>query len=729
MQRSSRSPAGPREDLIDRPRLILRLRARFDERLVAVVGGAGFGKSVLLRQALLDNLATPRGSDCWVGLSVADVRASSMLATLSSATGAELDEHTGGADLGPLLVEQLGAGSCLVIDDVHLVPEASPGGQLLHALMDETPPGLSLLVAGRTVPSVVARRHALGEVDVIDESDLAFSEDEVSQVLGASERGDLHTLGGWPAMVALQLRLGTGGVASFVLDDVLGDLDPHDRDALAVLAQLGSMDAATAAAVLGPRIELSSLAALPLVTVTGDRIEVHGLWGDLLDDMVDPGEVVAARRRLAAEMLRVGEVVRAGEEFMRLGDDNGLRAAARAACAQGFTRTPADVLAAWRQAMGAAARATPEGLLLDALARRSTEPFALDTREALQRALEVIRGDGDVAMEVVALWELGYVCRARGELPLMLAEIPRVKELALTSELARPLAAIADGMVADVMGDLDTAEAALAGIDRDDVPPGWRAPVEFMAMWCAYGRGDHEAVVERATAFLGAAPADYPGRPFVAPWVDWICGIAPADLEGLPRPGAQSGSTDGDRLWSGASFGIMWANAGLLEPARAAVAQSVDAARSAFLPQHRATAVAAGAALAVAEGDDALARTQLGTLLDEPGVQVGVVERSLRSITTIAVVLEPRIREWWHEHPPGPMFAPMVALGDALLDARQGGPAVVPADALVPLSTSVPLAWAIELVCHWQPNDPRRARRALEQLAADHGERARRQLR
>jgi DNA-binding SARP family transcriptional activator len=312
---------------------------------------------------------------------------------------------------------------------------------------------------------------------------------------------------------------------------------------------------------------------------------------------------------------------------------------------------------------------------------------------------------------------------------MLLAEIPRAKELAATTELAVPLASLADALVADATGELDVAESVIASIDRERVPAGWRAPLEFMAMWCAYGRGDAAAVRGFAADFVAAAPESFPGRPFVGPWVDWVGGTVPKDLVDLPRPGHQAGSTDADRLWSGASFGIMWANAGLGELAREAVALSVSAARSAFLPQHRATAVAASAALAVADGDDELAGQILSDFLDEPGVDIALVERSLRSVMVIAVALEPRLREWWRAHPPGPLFDASVALGEAAAGARAGGAAGLPDSALSHLGTSVPLRWAVQMVCCWQRHDQRRARRALEQLAADHGERVRRELR
>lgn len=719
----------PQHGVIDRPRLLARLRRRFDVPVTALVAGAGFGKSVLLRQALLDNQQAPRGVDCWVPLGRADARATSLVESIGRAAGVHLDPAEP-AGIGAGLVDRLGPGACLVLDDVHRVPDDSAGGHVLAELVETLPSGLTVLVAGRGAPAVVARRHAIGAVEWLDEAALAFDEDEVAALLGHDAGAILpDDVGGWPAMVALRSRLGGRDAERFVVEEVLADLDPEDREALAVLSQLGPVDGRTAAAALGRPVDLSSLVSLPLVYGGSDRFEPHALWSELLGSMVDPALLDDARRRLAATLLDRGEVVRAGDEFVALRDDDGLRAAARATCAAGFMRTPADVLAGWWAAMGEGGRSSVEGRLLAALVRRSSDPFSEDTRAALQAALAAAREQGDVGLEVAVLWEYGYVCRARGELLLLLAEIPRAKELAATTDLAVPLASLADALVADATGDLELAESVLASIDRTRVPPGWRAPVEFMAMWCAYGRGDAEALRRCAHAFVDAAPEDFAGRPFVAPWVDWLGGSVPKDLADLPRPGEQAGSTDADRLWSGASFGIMWAGAGLRDLADEAVTLSVSAARSAFLPQHRATAVAASAALAVADGDDEGARTLLSDLLDEPGVDLALVERSLRSVMVIALVLEPRLRAWWRANPPGPLFDAPMALGEAVLDARAGGAAMPAQSALSHLCTSVPLRWAAQLVCRWQRHEPRVARRALEQLAADHGERVRSELR
>ena len=297
--------------MIDRPRLIARLRTRFDVPLLSVVAGAGFGKSVLLRQALADNLHSPRGTDCWVGLSLADARASSLVDSIGRAAGLTVATLEG-AELGPLLVDHLGAGTCLVFDDVHLLVDGTPGAEVLEQLCSSLPPGLTALLSGRALPVALGRLRDLGEMESLDEGELAFTADEVGEVVGTAE---IEDLGGWPAMVSLQRRLGRAGARRFVLDELLAALDPDDREALAVLSQLGPLDRGMASVALDRPVDTAAFAELPLVLGGRDRIEPHSLWSDLLAGSVEEQVVIDAWRRVAEQLLSDGDVVRGGRRL------------------------------------------------------------------------------------------------------------------------------------------------------------------------------------------------------------------------------------------------------------------------------------------------------------------------------------------------------------------------------------------------------------------------------
>ncbi len=61
--------------MLARPRLLELMRGRFEVGVVALVAGAGFGKTTLLRQAMADNVASPRGIDVSLTCGPADARA------------------------------------------------------------------------------------------------------------------------------------------------------------------------------------------------------------------------------------------------------------------------------------------------------------------------------------------------------------------------------------------------------------------------------------------------------------------------------------------------------------------------------------------------------------------------------------------------------------------------------------------------------------------------------
>ena len=73
--------------VLARPRLLELMRGRFEVGVVALVAGAGFGKTTLLRQALADNVASPRGIDVSLTCGPADVRATHLARRLCGRSG------------------------------------------------------------------------------------------------------------------------------------------------------------------------------------------------------------------------------------------------------------------------------------------------------------------------------------------------------------------------------------------------------------------------------------------------------------------------------------------------------------------------------------------------------------------------------------------------------------------------------------------------------------------
>lgn len=135
-------PLGDR-GLIVRPRLLARLRTRFDRRLTAVVAPAGFRKTTLLAQAVQENTLSPLGEDRWLTCQRDDTALSFLAAGAFAAVGVSAPVPEDPGDAALTVAEAIwSVAPChvaLFLDDAHLVEAASPGGRFLTGLVEELP--------------------------------------------------------------------------------------------------------------------------------------------------------------------------------------------------------------------------------------------------------------------------------------------------------------------------------------------------------------------------------------------------------------------------------------------------------------------------------------------------------------------------------------------------------------------------------------------------------------
>jgi ATP/maltotriose-dependent transcriptional regulator MalT/DNA-binding SARP family transcriptional activator len=228
---------------LPRPAVTDRLHQSLHRRLTVVLGGAGFGKSTVLRA-----WAASVGA-AWYGIDARDADLTTIVSGVTSALqvsmpgmpadpvpplarGAAASGGGGHAvamagDVAEMLRRQLRSDVVLVLDDLHAIRPESEGAQFVGALCRQAPAGLHLVLASRARPPFpVARLDGQGEVVRIGPELLAFSSAEVEDFLGASMEGctselavALHELtGGWPA--ALRLAV-----------DALAPLPPEARTA------------------------------------------------------------------------------------------------------------------------------------------------------------------------------------------------------------------------------------------------------------------------------------------------------------------------------------------------------------------------------------------------------------------------------------------------------------------------------------------------------------------
>lgn len=211
-----------RRSLLSRPRLLERLHAGIGNGVTVLHAPAGFGKTALIA-AFCEELdfetrwLTLDGASCYpellaeqIGTALAGeadgwqpasaVKAQDLKAYLASTTR----EAAAATDL-PVL---------LVIDNVHELHDAPDAIDLLGWLMESVPEGWELILSGRTSPGLVEvdRRIAAGECLLLTASDLAFTVEEIGELVVRPPRAGLSaakvaeaTLG-WPVGVMAVLN-------------------------------------------------------------------------------------------------------------------------------------------------------------------------------------------------------------------------------------------------------------------------------------------------------------------------------------------------------------------------------------------------------------------------------------------------------------------------------------------------------------------------------------------
>src|SRR6185369_6344735 len=272
-----------------RARLLKTLAARFEQRVVSVTADAGFGKTVLLAQAVLENRLAPRGLDVWLSCEERDQDATELAAGLLGGLGVDDVGEIGAPERASRRVaaevrRRAPLEVAFVLDDAHRVGAGTTGADLLSRLVAELPANGHLVLCGRRpVPAPLTRLQALGEASRLGPDDLAFTAEEAvafAELRGAAP--DLvATAGGWPAVAELTISVGHPSAVRFLWEELLAGIPAGDQRLLAGLVAIGGADAALARAAFdsADADPLATLGAVPLLARTADGWWIpHALW-------------------------------------------------------------------------------------------------------------------------------------------------------------------------------------------------------------------------------------------------------------------------------------------------------------------------------------------------------------------------------------------------------------------------------------------------------------------
>ena len=329
---------GVRSELMSRSRLIDRLNAALQRRLILISAPAGFGKTTLLS----DWVQQTDASVAWVSLDPDDNDPARFLAYVIAALQSESPELGATAlsalqsrqppPLDALLTdlineittacqsEQRTRPCALVLDDFHVITDQQVHGAVVF-LLDHMPSQMHLVLSSRSDPSwPLARRRARGEMAELRASDLRFTPEEaasfLNEVMGLGLSGeDVASLEqrteGWIAglqMAALSMQgredasgfiRAFAGTNRFILDYLAEEvLDRQSRTIQEFLLRtsiLARMTASLCDAVLGTgsatdpvdgqeALEQLERANLFVVPLDDERrwYRYHHLFGDLL---------------------------------------------------------------------------------------------------------------------------------------------------------------------------------------------------------------------------------------------------------------------------------------------------------------------------------------------------------------------------------------------------------------------------------------------------------------
>ena len=368
-------------DCVDRPELVAALQQGLEGRLVAVVAGAGYGKTTLLAQALQ---STDR---VWVWCSC-DARVGDPGALLAHVAegirerfpGFGTRMQPGGSaeeavtDLCNEVVETVSDDFVLVLDDVHLLPPAAL--DCLGLLVDHLPPNAHLALAGRApLPFPLARCGAPGARDRRGPAGVRPRRDRrARRAPWAMEPDDdtvaglHHRTEGWAAGLILAAQSGdtsSAGLSAaqfdYLAEEVLARQPPEVQEFLLDTSMLGRFSPELAAAVSGRadaadiarRLVRQHLFAVRLAA-EGEWYRYHHLLQAFLQGRLrehEPERLRERHRRAAAWWAAEGQPAEAVRHLLEAGEQEAAVDAIEPVAERMVLTSEGETLAGWLDAI------------------------------------------------------------------------------------------------------------------------------------------------------------------------------------------------------------------------------------------------------------------------------------------------------------------------------------------------------------------------------------------
>jgi LuxR family transcriptional regulator, maltose regulon positive regulatory protein len=705
------APPQPVRGLVTRPRLLALVGQRFERRLMVVVGGAGFGKSTLLAQAVAENRLDPHGVDVWLGCAPDDAAASQLAAGLLAALGADPDPDTADpvSAICAAVWQQAPAEVAVLVDDVHLLPAGSAGAGLLAELLGALPANAHLVLAGRREPALGwARLAATGQVVEVGEAELGFTGAELGEFAGLRQVAAplLAGVGGWPALAELTAATGHARVADFLWEEVLSPLPAADRRLLAAIAAAGGADEEVAGALAGRPVALAALfAGLPLITrAEGGWHRLHALWEPALARELSPAQVAQARQVAGRVLHQRGEIAAAARLYADAGAWDDLDRLIVDSRQSAYPLVGLDVVGEWLHRLPSERRSQPTAWLLEAtLLLASDLPAA---RARLLDAADSYRAAGELAGEIACLSRLALISWWQRDQAAIASLLPRVIELAAASvpgpagDSLAALSTWARVVAAELRGDTAAAIRVLESITITRFSPDWQAVLDLQRVLQHLAVGDPgTALVFAERAIVNAAITARQSAFSLALTCLYLLGRHGEVLQRLPDMFADPQMTNENAVAAHAvaAFSLAWA--GQLAQAAEHLREAEQAGRALSTPMVEVFLTEARLALALARGEQADAVALAGRLRRLCGDQPSVARLVDRIFVAVQYVLLPATRPWWDAQPLEGCFVLARELGRALVAVR-AGEAVdrsrLPAIAMI--RAFLPPAWVGELV-------------------------------